>query len=266
MTDERTQSRATDQFQQLGLREYEAKCFVALTGLESGTAREVSERIDVPRTRVYEAVRVLESEGLVEIQHSSPQRFRAVPVAEAVSILTHRYESRLERLEASLREVESTRGDRDSQPEQEVWAVRDPETIATRSESLLNQASDEVFLLLGHEDVLGDRLLESLQTLEERAVTVVVGTATEALADRVESVLQDAEVFVSDLGWFEETSNDEELAVGRLLLVDGTTLLATTFHLEDGARGETGIYGYGFDNCLVLVVRRLLVNGYDRRD
>ncbi|MDY6819231.1 MAG: helix-turn-helix domain-containing protein, partial [Halobacteriales archaeon] len=50
---------AVELLQQLGLKPYEAKSFVALTQLPSGTARSISEQVDVPRTRVYrDAARV----------------------------------------------------------------------------------------------------------------------------------------------------------------------------------------------------------------
>ncbi|WP_342764001.1 TrmB family transcriptional regulator [Halococcus hamelinensis] len=66
-----TEEEVIDLLQDLGLKEYEAKCFAALTRLSSGTAKEISDTAEVPRTRVYDAVRVLESSGLVEIQHGN---------------------------------------------------------------------------------------------------------------------------------------------------------------------------------------------------
>lgn len=38
--------------QQLGLKEYEARAFVALTRVEAGTAKDIAELSEVPRTRV----------------------------------------------------------------------------------------------------------------------------------------------------------------------------------------------------------------------
>jgi sugar-specific transcriptional regulator TrmB len=46
--------------------------------------------------------RVLEVQGLVEIQHSSPQQFRAVSVAEATGTLRGQYETRVDRLHNAL--------------------------------------------------------------------------------------------------------------------------------------------------------------------
>jgi len=69
MTTDDTLEEAVEVLQQLGLKEYEAKCFVGLSRLSTGTAKKLSEITDVPRTRVYDAIRLLEAQGLVEIQH-----------------------------------------------------------------------------------------------------------------------------------------------------------------------------------------------------
>jgi sugar-specific transcriptional regulator TrmB len=47
--------------QELGLNEYESKCFVGLTRVTEATAKEISGIAEIPRTRVYDAMRVLES-------------------------------------------------------------------------------------------------------------------------------------------------------------------------------------------------------------
>lgn len=117
-TDEMT-GEAVEVLQQLGLKEYEAKCFVGLSRLETGTAKQLGEITDVPRTRVYDAVRLLEAQGLVEVQHSSPQRFRAVSLDEATETLHDQYETRVERLANALEQAESVELT-DEAPVQEV--------------------------------------------------------------------------------------------------------------------------------------------------
>ena len=97
---------AVEILQQLGLKEYEAQCFVGLSQVPSATAKKISEITDVPRTRVYDAVRVLESKGLVEIQHSSPQRFRAVSLSEATETLRDQYDARVDRLHDALDSIQ----------------------------------------------------------------------------------------------------------------------------------------------------------------
>ena len=79
---------AVDALESLGLTPYEARCFVALSQLSHGTAREVARVADVPRSRVYETMERLGERGLVEIQHAEPLIYRSASVETAVSILS----------------------------------------------------------------------------------------------------------------------------------------------------------------------------------
>ena len=50
---------AVESLSELGMKEYEAKSFVALSRLPKATAKQINELSDVPRTRVYDAVSAL---------------------------------------------------------------------------------------------------------------------------------------------------------------------------------------------------------------
>lgn len=89
-----TESMAIDTLGALGLKQYEAACFTALTRLSHGTAKELSELTEVPRTRVYDAIEQLQQQGLVDMQHSNPQQFRAVTITEATALLRQRFDER----------------------------------------------------------------------------------------------------------------------------------------------------------------------------
>jgi sugar-specific transcriptional regulator TrmB len=111
-SDKDKKSQAIDTLQQLGLRNYEAKCFVGLTAVGMGDAKKIAEVSDVPRTRVYEAMRVLESKGLIEILHYSPKRYRAISCEAAIALLKNRYATRFENLRQTLEHVEEEDGNR----------------------------------------------------------------------------------------------------------------------------------------------------------
>lgn len=255
--------RAVELLQQLGLKEYEAKCFVALTQLPSGTAKHISEISEVPRTRVYDAVRVLETKGLVEIQHANPQRFRAVSVDEAAQTLRAEYESRTDSLRETLRRVESVTVDDETDISHEVWALSGSAAIATRTTELVGEAEEEVVLVVGHESALTDALVERLESAQDRGVSVIVGTVSESLREDVHAALPTAESFVSELEWLRSVTVDDDTEITRLLLVDRSTILVSTTH-SDSARGEAAeqaVFGRGFDNGLVTIVRRLMATG-----
>ncbi|MEZ3145668.1 TrmB family transcriptional regulator [Halobaculum sp. MBLA0143] len=248
---------AGEVLQQLGLREYEAKCFVGLTRLSSGTAKQLSEITDVPRTRVYDAIRVLEAQGLVEVQHSSPKRFRAVPLSEATTTLRDQYDQRVDRLADALASLEPVDDDGDDSTPQEVWALSSPAAVESRTAELVADADEEVVLVVGHESVPTDALVETLADCDDE-VDVVLGGVDESLTDRLHETVPTATTFVSELDWLDATT-DDHVAVGRLLLVDRENILVSTVD-RDGS-DEHAVFGRGFRNGLVVVTRRLLAQG-----
>ncbi|MDJ1432583.1 helix-turn-helix domain-containing protein [Halostagnicola sp. A-GB9-2] len=258
------QEEAVELLQQLGLQEYEAKAFVALTRLRQGTAKEISEVSDVPRTRVYDAVRVLESAGLVEIQHSNPQRFRAVSVGEAADTLQQKYESRTDSLRDSLEAIDSVSPDTEADVTHEVWALSGSTGISSRTQQLIDEADEELIFVLGDEAIFTDQLVSQLQAAQQRGVAVIIGTTDETVRERVQDDLPESEVFVSGLGWLSDSywvSDDTEIS--RLLLVDQSSILVSTFHgtSENAREHEQAVFGRGFDNGLVAIARRLMATG-----
>lgn len=248
---------AVELLQQLGLKEYEARCFVGLSRRETGTAKQLAEMTEVPRTRVYDAIRVLESQGLVEIQHSSPQQFRAVPLEEATATLRDQYENRVEQLHNALTQVEVVDAD-DEAPIQQVWAMSENVAIENRTNDLISKATDEVVLVLGDETLLTDELIEALNEVGND-VDLVIGALTPSLAERIDTEVPDANAFVSGLEWLQNMNQEDETAIGRLLLVDRSTILVSS--IMPDTKTEQAIFGEGFGNGLVVIARRLMSQG-----
>ncbi len=249
---------AIEVLQQLGLKEYEARCFVGLARLRTGTAKQLSEMTEVPRTRVYDAVRVLEAQGLVEVQHSSPQRFRAVPLQEATETLRGQYEARVERLHDALDSVEIVEED-DGSAVQQVWAITGRDAIENRTEKLIKGASDEVVLVLGDESLLTEDLVDTLNDVSN-GIELIVGALTPSLEERVQSAVPAATTFTSGLEWLHgEDTAEDDTAIGRLLLVDRSTILVSS--IMPDSKEEQAIFGEGFGNGLVVISRRLMAQG-----
>ncbi|WP_192918456.1 TrmB family transcriptional regulator [Salinigranum salinum] len=257
---------AIELLQQLGLKEYEAKCFVALSQLPKGTAKDVSETSDVPRTRVYDAIRVLETKGLVEVQHSKPQQFRAVSIEEAAETLRREYEARAKRLTDVLQNLEPVEPV-DREITHEVWSLTGFNAISTRTVELVGGADSEIVLIVGQPAVFTEELADSVQAAREAGVDVVIGTATEDLRDEIQQGLPDIDVFTSGLEWLASSPLDPKdgTTVSRLLLVDQNTILVST--ALDGStdgRGEKAVFGRGFENGLVVIARRMMATGLGR--
>lgn len=256
--------RAIELLQQVGLKEYESRTFVALTAMPEGTAREVSERSEVPRPRVYDAMRVLESKGLVETKHGTPQRFRAVAIDDAVHILRAQYESRFDALDDALRSVESEPRVAD-QETQEVWTINGEEAVSNRTITVVDGADREVVLLVADEAVLSERLLTCLEGASERGVEVFIGVLDGEIQETIERAVPRAQVFRSGLNWLQEYEGEEETRIGRFLLADRNVLLVSSLGPHDSPKPESAIWAEGVGNGLVVIARRMLKAGLSDR-
>lgn len=262
MNERSHRDQAVELLQELGLKEYEARSFVALARRRHGTAKEISNTSDVPRTRAYDAVRVLESKGLVEIQHSNPQLFRAVPIDEAVKTLQSEYVDRTESLRDALSGLEPPDSGTTTEVTHEVWSISGDQGITNRAYELIDGATEEVLLVLGSGTMFTDELTRKAHAAEERGVNVVIGTVDDELRTTVEEALPDVEVFVSGLEWLSQSPlPDDETEITRLLLADREAILVSSITDSAVDRQEKGVFGRGFDNGLVTIVRRLMVTG-----
>lgn len=259
MIQESEREETANLLQELGLKEYEARSFVALTRLPTGTAKDISEISEVPRTRVYNAIDVLEAQGLVEVQHGSPKRFRAVGVEEAVEILRRKHNARIDTLEARLKDLEPL-DDADPQ-RQEVWSMTGQEAIRTRTANAIAAAASEIVMLVVEEALLTDRLVDRLRAAQDRGATLIVGGATDEIASHAADEFPDAQVFETDLEWLMGPS-DGEVAISSVLLVDREAFLVSSFYPDGGdAHPEQAIFATGLDNGVVVLLRRLMATG-----
>ncbi len=263
MSQEQTTTEAISLLQQLGLQEYEARCFIALNRLPTGTAKEIHEISEVPRTRVYDAIRVLESEGLVEVQHSSPQVYRAVSVAEATQTLRKKYDDRIEDLEIHLKNTE-TRDPKDEKDQiHEVWSVAGRDAIESRMHKLIDDAESEIALLIVDEQILSDSLFDSLHDATDRDLALILGGQTEQITEVLDTELPSINVFTGGIDWLMGTGTDQNVSISRILLVDRETLLIGS-HYPAGTgeeKNEQAIFARGLENGVVVLLRRLVTAG-----
>ena len=68
-----------------------------------------------------------------------------------------------------------------------------------------------------------------------------------------------ARTFLSGSNWLRGEAVEDNLAIGRLLLIDRSAILVSTIAADEG--GEQALFGTGFRNGLVVIARRLLSQG-----
>lgn len=248
---------AIELLQLLGLNEYEARCYVALTRMDEATSRDLSEVADVPRTRVYDAIRVLDAQGLVEVMESSPKQFRAVSIDEAVDRIRTRYETRFDELRDALHTVEAAESTGDC-PTQQVWSVAGREPVESRAIQLVKEASTEVVLVVGDESLLTEQFVETLAETGD-GLEVVVYAPTESVRNRIRAT--DPSVTTGSSrpeALHGPAVDDTQVALGRLLLIDRSAALLSSVDLDTGE--ERAVFSQGSKTPLVPFVGQFVAD------
>ncbi|WP_227134467.1 TrmB family transcriptional regulator [Halorubellus salinus] len=208
---------AIESLERLGLTSYEAKVFIALQKLGSGTAREVSRVADVPRSQVYSVTEGLEDRGLVEVQQSSPMQYRPVRIEEARKTLRERFETESDR---AFGYVESVRNERGGEREEQeaIWTLSGRGHVAERAAELVRNAEESVVFAARTPDLVTDDIAAALREAATGGVTVRVVSVNPDVRELFES---DASIATMDTA---EPAVDDE-RTGRAVLADGNVVL-----------------------------------------
>ncbi|WP_458210148.1 TrmB family transcriptional regulator [Haladaptatus sp. NG-SE-30] len=205
---------AVEALQELGLSSYEAQVFVALQQLGTGTAQDVSQVSDVPRSQVYGAADALASRGLLEVVESAPKAFRPVSLSAAREQLAARIEREQERAFENLEAIE---GEQDKiADEGTISMLRGHQPIHERMVDLIAAATEQVVFVGATNELLTDDIAAVLRDRAAAGVLVMVATRDLTVQERFENdVVRVMVVPDTHHGGF----------AGRTLLVDDATVL-----------------------------------------
>lgn len=242
------ESDAVEGLTALGLSAYAAETFVGLQKLGVGSASEVAQVTDVPRSQVYGATDELEELGLVDVQKGSPKRYRAVSVDEARDLLFGRLhttgETAFEYLE-SVRDQQTAPGE----GREAIWTTEGRDGIAARVTALVREAQRRVLFATGEPALLDGTVREALVEAEDVQV-VVASTNPEVLSVAEEAGLETLSA---------PSRGSSAVHVGRVLVADDDTVLLSVLPETDVAQvdAEAAFWsdGTGFATILAPLIR-----------
>ncbi|MEA5388867.1 helix-turn-helix domain-containing protein [Haloarculaceae archaeon H-GB11] len=260
MGSKRPADRAITELQEVALTEYEAQCFVALSRIPSGTARDVSDIAELPRTRIYDIAESLQERGLVEIQDrdGGPREFRAVSTDIAVEKLRRNHEAHLDSVSSALRDVstpdvgDSTNG---------VWRIEGRDDVIERGQYVSARAEEELFGFFTDDAVFQDNCYRQADYAIDRGVNVVLGSSDDDLREALGDRFPEATIWKPSLDW--DTVNRLGRKVSRLVMADRHIVMLASLKDDPDGHSETAIWGEGVDSELVLLLRELLGSQLD---
>ncbi|MFC3476764.1 TrmB family transcriptional regulator [Halobacterium litoreum] len=224
---------AVDALKRLGLTTYEARVFVALQKLGTGSASEVADIADVPRSQVYGAADDLEERGLVDVEQSNPTRYRPVDVDEARERLYRQLESESDAAFDYLDSVREEYGTADEQSES-IWTVRGESNVVSRAAQLVSAADERV--VYGTDDTarLEPAVRDALEAAADADVEVTVVSENDDVLD-----------VADDLGALPVSVCHQptpEMGAARVVMADDDAVLVSVLG-DDGA--ETAFWSRG---------------------
>ena len=246
---------AVDALKRLGLSNYEARVFAALQRLGTGTAQEISDVSEVPRSQVYGTADDLVERGLVERVASSPKEYRPVSLDAARKLLDERLEREQDRAFQNLADLRTETDDGDTGGA--VATLRGRQPIDDRIGDLIGTAERRVVFVAPESRSIPDSLAATLRARAEDGVAVIVVTAEPTERERfADSPVQ---VFVMD----EDNPGD---FAGRALMVDERTVLLSA--VTDDAVGEEAMWTAesSIGRILAQFMQSGIDSGMDRND
>lgn len=248
---DKARSTAVKQLKALGLSTYAARTFVALVSLREGTAQDVSEVADVPRTRVYDAADELRDRGLVDVKQANPKQYWAISTETAGRHFEQEYNHRVTSLTDALEALETANH---TIEQRGVWTVTGRETVTERVVDFISGADDEIVYMTS-ENLLTEEIADHISRASDRGVSIRLGEMSESTEDRLEQRVPHAQFFESLWDW-------ADTPAGRLLMVDQKKTLVSVLVDGDGGHppeplDETAIWGSGPTNSLVVVLRAM---------
>ena len=141
---------AIENLARLGLKEYEAKIYVALVGLGETNVRRIHEVSGVPRPRVYDVLNELAKKGFIEIRQGSPLMYYAVRPYVVVSFLKKDLDTAASESVKTL-EALSIHAQQTYSP---IWYVHSDWTIQRNLEMLVEGVTNELIVLCFNKEIL----------------------------------------------------------------------------------------------------------------
>lgn len=165
----------------LGLTEYEAKTYVALTSVKSTVPREVAGLAGIPYPSAYDALETLAKKGWIEVAQGRPRRYRArspksilkdsIGAVESVfAELEKTYESSVEKAEKS--EI--------------IYTIVGRTGVIKKIQEVLSRASKEAIIVLPHDEELMSHMNQFFDSLAKKRIRIRLITESEVHLKNIE--------------------------------------------------------------------------------
>lgn len=161
-----------DALRRLGMTEYAARCYVALVSMPGAEASAVADAAEVPRTKVYAALKDLVDARWVVAEGGRPVTYRAVAPEERMAEAEKEF---LEETDAAMMELQARFASPGETIPVTAYQLRGRAATSAKALELVGRARDELLVNVGFL-AQGDArpLAEAIEKARRRGVRVRV--------------------------------------------------------------------------------------------
>ena len=130
----------------IGLTMYEAQAYVTLTALISATAVDISEKSNIPRSKIYDVLKKLSEKDFIEIEDGRPLTY---VVKSPVEVLSHEKEKIDSQIEDVIVRLTNIYENGMSQVQAPIWRIYGVEKIINQELEIIQRAKNTVNMRIG---------------------------------------------------------------------------------------------------------------------
>ena len=130
----------------LGLTMYEAQAYVTLTSLISATATEISEKSEIPRSKIYDVLKKLYEKEYIDIEDGRPLTYN---VKSPVEVLTREKEKLNLKIDDTITTLTNVYENGMSQVQAPIWRIYGVEKIINQEVEIIKRSKASVNMRIG---------------------------------------------------------------------------------------------------------------------
>ena len=130
----------------LGLTMYEAQAYVTLTSLISATATEISEKSEIPRSKIYDVLKKLYEKEYIEIEDGRPLTYN---VKSPVEVLTREKEKLNMKIDDTITTLTNIYENGMSHVQAPIWRIYGVEKIINQELEIIQRAKTSINMRIG---------------------------------------------------------------------------------------------------------------------
>ncbi|WP_298523494.1 TrmB family transcriptional regulator [uncultured Methanobrevibacter sp.] len=155
----------------IGLTLYEAQAYVTLTSLIQATAVEVSEKSNIPRSKIYDVLKKLNEKDFIEIEDGRPLTYI---VKSPVDVLGREKEKIDSELDDTITRLTNVYENGMIQVQAPIWRIYGVEKIINQEVEIIKRAKKTINLRIGFLfEGEGEALIKALKNRKNLEVNIL---------------------------------------------------------------------------------------------